>query len=295
MLHGRSVERKENICSRLLLKAMKLKDALRAVLSPQELELLVGSYDVVGDIAIIIIPPELSGKENLIAATILSIHKHIRTVAKRAGNYDGEFRTHDLAVIGGESLRETEHRENGVRFFLNPAKVYYSVRSSSERKRVADLVEPGEDVLVLFSGVGAFPLVIAAHSRAREVIGIEKNPCAHRFAQKSLAANKRIKNVVLYEGDILDVLPRLGRVFDRVLMPLPKSASDYLENGLAAVRPGGWLHFYDFQPSDAFFQAVAKIEQACAENHRLLTSSKAVICGHCSPRIYRICVDARIE
>jgi tRNA (guanine37-N1)-methyltransferase len=274
---------------------MKVKDALKAVLTQEELDVLVGSFDIVGDIAIIIIPPALLAREHLIAEAILKTHKNIKTVARRVGNYDGEFRTMALKVIGGEDLLETEHRENGVRFFLNPEKVYYSVRSSYERKRISLLVRPGEDVLVMFSGIGVFPLVIAANSRAGEIVGIEKNTDAHRYARKSLCGNRRIKNVVLYEGDVAEILPQLSRTFDRVLMPLPKTAEDYLGIALAAVRSGGCLHFYDFQSSDAFHLSIEKIRRACEGNHHRLAASEVVVCGHCSPRTYRICVDAQIE
>jgi tRNA (guanine37-N1)-methyltransferase len=274
---------------------MRLKDALNTVLPQGELDMLVGSFDIVGDIAIIIIPPALSVREHLIAKAILNTHKNIKTVARRTGNYDGEFRTIDLTVIGGKDLQETEHWENGVRFFLNPEKVYYSVRSSNERKRIASLVRPGEEALVLFSGIGAFPLVIAANSQAGEIVGIEKNPDAHQYAQKSLAGNRRIKNVVLYEGDVAEVLPRLNRTFDRVLMPLPKTSADYLATALAAVRSGGRLHFYDFQTLDALPRSIEKVRCACEDNHRRLVASEVVVCGHCSPQTYRICVDAQIE
>lgn len=274
---------------------MKVKNALKTVLTRKELDLLVGSFDIVGAIAIVIIPPELSTREHLIAEAILKTNKKIRTVARRAGNYDGEFRTIALTVIGGEDLRETEHRENGVRFFLHPEKVYYSVRSSNERKRIASLVQPGEDVLVMFSGIGVFPLVIAANSEAGEIVGIEKNPDAHRYAQKSLAGNRRIGNVILYPGDVTEILPLLSRTFDRVLMPLPRIAEDYLGIALPAIRPGGRLHFYDFQSSDAFSRSIDKVRRACEHGHRQLAASHVVVCGHCSPRTYRICIDAQIE
>jgi tRNA (guanine37-N1)-methyltransferase len=274
---------------------MKLKDTLRTVLSRDEMCFLVGSFDVIGDTAIIIIPDELAAKERLIAEALLQTHKNIRTVAKRVGTYDGEFRTIALAVIGGEVMHETEHRENGVRFFLHPEKVYFSVRSSNERKRVSLLVRPGEDVLVLFSGIGAFPLVIAANSQAGDIVGIEKNPDAHRYALKSLAGNKRIRNVVFYEGDVVDIIPRLSRRFDRVLMPLPRTSQAYLAIALTAVRTGGQLHFYDFQSADTSRQSIEKIDQACRDNDRKLITAAVTVCGHCSPRTYRICVDALIE
>ena len=154
---------------------MKLKVALKGELSQEELDLLVSSYDMVGDIAIIIIPPELEHRESLIGQTILKFHKNIKVVAKRDGNYEGEYRTIPLKIIAGENRKETEYREHGLRFHLNPEEVYFSVRLNNERKRLASLVKPGESILVMFSGIGVFPLVIAKHSDAREIVGIEKN------------------------------------------------------------------------------------------------------------------------
>jgi tRNA (guanine37-N1)-methyltransferase len=273
---------------------MKLKDALRDALTEHELELLVRAYDVVGDIAITIIPPELEARESLIGRAILRLHKNVRVVAKRCGNYGGELRTISLAVIAGENRKETECREHGVRLCLNPEKVYFSVRSSNERKRLASLVQPNEDILVMFSGIGAFPLVIAANSRAGEIVGIEKNQHAHAYAVRNLALNKKITNVTFLEGDVVDVLPTLGAQFDRIVMPLPTAGERFLDGALGALRQNGQLHFYDFQPTGRFDDAVEKIARACAENSRTLVRSQTVVCGHCSPRTYRICVDAQI-
>ena len=57
---------------------MKLKQALKDKLPEDELGLLVRGYDVVGDIAITIIPPELSLYEKLIGDTILAINKNVK-------------------------------------------------------------------------------------------------------------------------------------------------------------------------------------------------------------------------
>ncbi len=275
-------------------RCMGLKDVLQPVLTREEIGFLVRSYDIVGDIAIIIVPPALSTKEKLVAEALFKIHKNVKTVAKRSGIYAGEFRTIALEVIGGEAVRETEHRENGVRFFLDPGKVYYSVRSSNERRRISRLIGRGEEVLVMFSGIGAYPLVISRNSPAGEIVGIEKNPEAHQSAVKSLAANRRIANVILHRGDVLEVMPRLGRTFDRVLMPLPRTAEDYLGLALASLRSGGRLHFYDFQPLDAVSGAVAKLRRACEGNGRCLQHAEIIVCGHVGPRTHRVCVDATI-
>lgn len=275
--------------------AGKLKEVLRGDLTAAELQSLVQSYDMVGDIAIIIVPPELAQKEHLIAAAILDLHKNIKVVAKRAGIYGGEFRTLPLKIIGGEERKETVHKEDGVRLLLNPETVYFSVRSSTERKRIASLVGENEEVLVLFSGVGPFPLIIGRTNPSCRVTGIEKNPEAHRYALKNLGYNKKIKNVSLYQGDAAVVLPALGRIFDRIVMPLPQAAALFLPVALAALGREGWLHFYDLQHEDSYGESVEKVKSACLGAGRQLRSAAVTVCGHCAPRTYRICVDALIE
>lgn len=274
---------------------VKLKNLLQNHLSCEELQVLVGGYDVVGDIAITIISPELEHRAQLIGETILRQNKKIKVVARRAGHYSGEYRTLPLEIIAGEDRKETEHCESGVRLLLNPEKVYYSVRSGTERKRIASLVQSGEEVLVLFSGIGPFPLVIARNSSAREIIGIEKNPEAHRYGLENLARNKKIRNVRLYQGDVDEVLARWMRKFDRIIMPLPKSAELFLAGALGVLRQGGWLHFYDLQQRDSFCLAQEKVQAACTVADRLLLTAAIVKCGHCAPRTYRICVDAQVN
>jgi tRNA (guanine37-N1)-methyltransferase len=274
---------------------MKLKKRLEDSLSAGELACLVGAYDMVGDMAIIIIPAELAAKEQLIAEAVLGSNKKIRVVAKRAGNYGGEFRTIPLQVLAGENRKETEVVESGVRLLVNPETVYYSVRSGNERRRLAALVQPGESVLVLFSGIAPFPLIIARYSEAKSVVGIEKNPEAHAYARENLRRNKKQKNIHLYLGDVREVVPALAATYDRVIMPLPAGGEEFLPCGLQAVRAGGVLHFYALQRQELFAASCEKIAAACAAVNRTVLSTAITRCGHCAPKTYRICIDARIS
>ncbi len=274
---------------------MKLKKRLEGCLSARELERLVGAYDVLGDIAIVIIPDELESREHLIAEAIFNSNKKINVVAKRAGKYSGEFRTIPLQIIAGENRKETEVKEFGVRLLVNPETVYYSVRSGNERKRIAALVEQGESVLVLFSGVAPFPLIIAKYSKAKSVVGIEKNPEAHAYGVQNLCRNKSLKNIHLYLGDVRDVLPTLETTYDRVIMPLPTRGEDFLPCALQALRPNGFLHFYDLQRPEFFPCSIEKIIAASAVEKRTIITSTITKCGHCAPQIFRICIDAKIS
>lgn len=274
---------------------MKLKELLHSILSESELQLVVRAYDLVGDIVIMTIPRELVEKEQEIASAILANNHKVKVVAKRAAHYGGEFRQRPLKVIGGEVRSETEAKEFGVRLQLDVGKVYFSARSGNERKRIASLVQPEENVLVLFSGIGPYPLMISRYSRANRIVGVEKNPVAHRYGLINLKLNKKCGNIELIKGDARDILPGFTAKFDRIIMPLPKSARDYIHLVLPLLQPGGWIHFYDMQHIDSFDKSVIKVRASCEAAGRSLIAAEVILSGHCGPHAYRICVDALLD
>jgi tRNA (guanine37-N1)-methyltransferase len=274
---------------------MNLRDRLSSRLNEEEIKRLVMSYDVVGDIAITIVPPELYHHQYTIGNAILESNRRIKTVARRDGVYQGDFRTIRLKIIGGENRKETIHTEFGIRLCLNLEHVYFSVRSSSERRRIASLVTPGENVLVMFSGIAPYPLHIVRFAQAESVMGIEQNPAAHRFAEKNLTINKAADKIVLHLGDAGYICPRLGLFFDRIVMPLPTGAFQYLSVALDYLKSGGHIHFYTMQSQESIEDAVSVLSQKCQKAGRTLIHSRAVRCGHTSPNIYRYCIDGCIS
>ena len=274
---------------------MNLRKTLQARFPAIDPARLPGGFDRVGDIAVVIVPLELEALEREIGATILALHQTIRVVAKRDGQYGGEYRTLPLAIIAGEQRLTTLHRENGVNLHLDLAQVYFSVRSAHERARIAAMVEPGETVAVLCSGIGPFPLILARHNTAGEVIGIEKNPIAHDYALQNLRANRKITGVSLLEGDAAQVLPALNRQFDRILIVLPHGGETLLSCALAALKPSGTLHFYDMQAKGCSSATCAKVVTACRDHGRRIRRFEVTTCGHCGPTVHRVCLDAVID
>ena len=274
---------------------MNLKQTLQARFPEIDPARLMGGFDQVGDIAVVIVPPDLVPHEQEMGKIILALHKNIRVVAKRDGHYGGEHRTLPLTILAGEDRLVTLHRENGINLHLDMARVYFSVRSAHERARIATLVEPEEAVAVLCSGIGPFPLIIARHSRARAVLGIEKNPIAHSYALHNLKANRKIAGVRFLEGDAAQVLPSLEQQFDRLLIVLPHGGEPLLPCALEALKQGGTLHFYDMQAKGCSSATLAKVESACREHGRRIRRSLTVLCGHCGPTVHRVCLDVVID
>ncbi|MBI2655511.1 methyltransferase domain-containing protein [Candidatus Woesearchaeota archaeon] len=273
-----------------------LKFYLKNKLSKKELEIAPSSFDVVGDLMIFSdFPKELVKKEKLIGSTILQNYHYVKTVLKKTKKYSGRFRTAKLKVIAGENRKETTHKENDVFIKLDAEKVYFSPRMSSERKRIADLVKPDESILVMFSGSGIYPLVIAKNSKCKEVYGIEINPTAHKYALKNIKKNKLDNKIRLFLGDVGKIMPKIKRKFDRILMPLPKGGEGFLDLTLKYIKSKGIIHFYDFLHEDEFHKAGEKIKKACEKSKKKYKILRIVKCGQYSPGFYRVCADFQVN
>jgi len=266
---------------------MNLKQALEKKLTKKQLSIAPKSFDVVGEIAIFSdFPEELEKKEKLIAETLLKLNKNIKTIAKKTKEYSGTYRTPKIRIIAGKRRKTTTHKENNIALKLNIETCYFSPRLSAERLRVASLVKPNESILVMFSGVAPYPLVISKNSKPKEIYAVEINPYAHKFAEENLKLNK-INNIKLFNGDVKKIIPKLKKKFDRILMPLPKSSEAFLDIVKSASKKGTTINFYTFAHEDEIPEKKQKIKSIFPKSKILRT----VKCGKASPGKYRICLD----
>jgi len=273
-----------------------LKEALKGILNDEELDSLTTSFDIIGDIAIVEIPDALVAKEKDIGNALLDVHRNLKTVLKKLGPMEGEFRVRKVQVIAGENRTTTLYKESGAVMGLDVGKVYFSVRLSHERSRIAALVKPAETILALFAGVGPYPLVISRKVPSAHIIAIELNPDAVAFMKKNIERN-RASNVEAVLGDARDVVLRKYRGFaDRVLMPLPKGAQDFLDVAFAGVKDGGILHFYTFAGIEDPFHEAIEIAEKAAEKYgvRIEIVSERIVRPY-SPQTVQVVLDIKVR
>lgn len=273
-----------------------LKERLASTLSAEELAHLKTSYDIVGRIAIIEVDEPLARHERAIAEAVLATQKQVRTVLKKVGGHEGELRLQQMECLAGDDTRETTVQENGVRLTIDVERVYYSVRTATERKRIAQLVTPGERVLVLFSGAAPYPCVIAKLAAPAEVVGVELNERGHELGVQNARRNK-LETVTLIHGDVREVVPELaarGAQYDRIVMPLPHTGHDFLDEACSVAADGATIHLYDFEHEDEFENGAEKARAGAARNGWRADILDIVACGQHSPRVYRICVDCKL-
>lgn len=147
----------------------------------------------------------------------------------------------------------------------------------------------------MFSGVAPYPLVIAKHSFAKEIIGIELNPFAHKYAQENVQLNNLSNKISLYKGDVKKIIPKLQKKFDRIIMPLPKTGELFLKYVFKLCKKKSIIHFYCFAKEKEFENVKQKVLKYCKNNMFKCNIIRVVKAGQISPRTYRICVDFQVK
>ena len=235
----------------------RLRETLSTVLSPKDLRTIYSSFDVVGDIAIFRLPRAASANAQTIAKAIMSVHRNVKAVLLQTSPVAGHLRLRRLTLVAGENKTNTVHKEFGCLFAVDVAKCYFSPRLSHERMRIARLVETGETVVNMFAGVGCFSIITAKHSGAAKVFSIDVNLTAIQFMKENIRLNRVYDTATPLLGDAKEIVnSRLQHVADRVLMPLPEKALEYLPSAVSALKSGGWIHYYGFEHA-------AKTESPC--------------------------------
>ncbi len=277
-----------------------LRAELRGLLSEDALRQVPRSYDLLGSkqkaVAVIELPEGLREHESVIAGTLMRIQRNVKSVLVKESERTGEYRTRELRLVAGDPDTEVLHKESGCLFRLDPRAVYFSPRESAERERIAAVVADGEEVLVMFSGVGPLPICIAKKHRKVRVTAVELNPEAHNYCVENIHLNGVGERVTAIRGDVREVCKGLDREFDRVLMPLPKGAHRFLDVAIPMLKDGGVLHFYHWAPEDdPYTEAEELVNRAVGDHDRVAEFIDRVRISQYNPRVWKIRLDVKIS
>jgi len=264
---------------------------------PEIVTYVYNSYDIVGDIAIIRLNKESWRYRNSIAEAIMSVHKNVKTVLAQTSAVEGKFRLRKLSFVAGENKTITVHKESACLFNVDVESCYFSPRLFHERMRIAKQVTPSEVIVNMFAGVGCFSILIAKHSSAEKVYSVDVNPVAFHYMRENIRVNGVYGKVIPILGDAKEIVEnRLCHVADRVLMPLPEKALEYLPCALLALKPfGGWIHYYDFEHACSNENPVEKIKLKVMKKLESLGESFKISFGRVirstGPHWYQIVLD----
>jgi tRNA (guanine37-N1)-methyltransferase len=254
------------------------------------------SYDVIGDIAILEIPNELFEYRKTIGDSFKLLNPHYNTILAKDGPISDTFRVRNFTILNGGPSTATEHTEYGCRFRLDPLKVYFSPRLSTERQRVATNIKKGEIIVDMFAGVGPFSIVIARTCDVKKIFGIDMNPYATAFMLQNIKINKCQDKVTVILADSTRI-PYYSFLADRVIMNLPEKSLDAIPHACEFIKSeGGFIHLYIFAseetPTEILSENIRnKIELA---GRKLVALESIKIVKEIGPREQQLAFDLMV-
>ncbi|MHA1238586.1 MAG: class I SAM-dependent methyltransferase [Candidatus Odinarchaeia archaeon] len=278
-------------------KMYNVRTYLEAKLPGDKLGFIPKSIDIIGEIAVVEIPEEIWEYRFDIGEAILNTHKHVKSVFAKLSGIEGEFRVRKLTHIAGEYMTETIHREYNCFFKLDVLKVYFSPRLGFEHWRVANLVKDSEVVFDMFAGVGPFSIMVAK-LRDVKVYACDINPASIHYLKENIKLNKVEGKVIPIQGDAGEIAEKqLRGSVDRVIMNLPGSSIQYIEQACRSIKSaGGVIHYYTFSREDELFDDVLerveeRIKSSGREISRVLFKRKV---RPTAPYVWQIVLDIEI-
>jgi tRNA (guanine37-N1)-methyltransferase len=273
-----------------------LKQAMIGILTEVEADELYGAFDQIGNIIILRIPDSLLQKRKIIGEVLLDKVKTARSVYCQSSPVEGDFRIRKLELLAGEDKTETEYKEHGCRFKVDVEKTFFSPRLSTERDRIAGLINEEETIINMFGGVGMFSIV-AAKKKKCHVYNIDINPDAARLCSENILLNKLKGTVESIEGDATKVIDeRLLEAGDRVLMLLPERSDEFLDSAIKAAKKKAIIHYYCHIHAEKKDQVSSLIQQHFLSVVKVKSEILgAKIVRPVGPRFYQAVVDAAIS
>jgi tRNA (guanine37-N1)-methyltransferase len=275
-----------------------LKQVLGSILTPEETVQVYSAFDQIGDIVIIKIQDDLMPKKKLIADAILANVKTAKTVFAQVSAVRGDFRVRDLEFLAGENRTITEYKEHACRFKVDVARTYFSPRLSTERQRIADMVGDDETIVNMFAGVGTYSVVIAKANKTCRVYSIDSNASASELDKINAKLNKVQDRIVSICGDAAEVIKdRLAGQADRVLMPLPERAKEFVDSAMLALKEKGIVHYFAHVKADSKKAGqdlgLQDAHGAFAKYDHQVLAVRVV--REVGPRIYQIVADVSVS
>ena len=272
-----------------------LKKALEGILTTKENDELISAFDQIGDIIIVRIPESLLSKKKIIGEALLDQVKIARSVFYQASDVEGDFRTRNLEIIAGKDNTETEYKEFGCRFTVDVKNAFFSPRLSTERERIANLIQNDEIMTNMFAGIGMFS-IMATKKKKCTVYSLDINPTASKLCEINIELNKLAGKVISINGDAAKIIDeQLIDKSDRTLMLLPERSDEFLESAISTTKNGGIIHYYSHIHADKKSEA-----GRLSEEHFLKVSPVkseilfSKIVRAVGPRYYQTVVDVKI-
>lgn len=251
------------------------------------------AYDIIGnkEKAIVLLGVNVKNPKK-VAREIMKRHKNVKSVLQKLSERKDVFRLYPCKLLLGDKNTEVIHKEYNYFIKVDPQKAYFSSRESTERQRIAEMVKPGEKVLVMFSGAAPYAIAIKKKEPTCHVTCLEINLKAVEYAEKNIKLNK-LHDVKNYCCDVKQIR-NIGS-FDRIIMPLVERALEFLDEAFLHSKKGTIIHLYGLSKENDFNDLEKRVEEiANTYNIKYEIVKKQKVLPY-APRVQKVRLDIKIN
>jgi len=272
----------------------QIKELLLKHVPSELIKHLPDKWEKIGDVLTIKLDCNLKNYKEKICQKYAEI-LHCKTVLNNLGGISGTYRKPKVEILYGSKNTLTIHKENGIRFKLDPAKIMFSSGNMNERSRMANVSNMNETVVDLFSGIGYFTMPMAVYSKPKKIFACEINPVSYNFLCKNIVLNDVTSIVEPLQGDNRKIAPK--NVADRVIMGYLEDTYRFLPTAFNCLKNlTGIIHYHDVCPNESIPNRSLKFVQKAAKKYNrkseLLTYKNI---KSYAPGISHLVLDVKID
>lgn len=256
---------------------------------PEDLLEFTPTYERLGDLVLLQEPDPT--RAQAAAEAFMNSDLPVTAVLNQVSEVAGVHRVADWELIAGDHT-ETTHREYGAELVVDPTKAYFSPRLATERNRVINQIEPGEQVIDMFAGVG--PYAIRAAMAGAEVVAVDINPEAAQYCRENAERNDVSEQVTVIEGDIEEIVDSYRDWADRLIMNLPHTAADYLDTASELAGTSCRVHYYDIRPEVEAFDGEEAVRAAFESRYHVEVINRQTVRSY-APGVVNVCLDIDVD
>ena len=246
---------------------IEIKKSLSKEIPPDLINYLPEKWEKIGNVLIIKFNENLKKYKEKICQKYAEILQ-CKTILNDIGGISGEYRKPKVEVLYGSKNTETIHKENGIKYKLDPCKIMFSSGNMDERIRMANISNKNETVVDLFAGIGYFTLPIAFYSKPKKIYSCEINPDAYKFLCENIVLNHVTKIVKPILGDNRINAPK--NVAERVIMGYINDTHKFLSTAINCLKNHkGIIHYHDVFPNEIIPQKPLKIIKETTKKYNI--------------------------
>jgi len=234
----------------------QVRKKLKYKIPIEKIRLLPDKWEKNGNVLIIRLDKKLKEYDVVIGEAYSEV-LGCKTVLNDVGGITGNLREPNVEVIYGSHETTTIHKENGIKFKLDPQRVMFSSGNMSERIHMSKISCRGEIIIDMFAGIGYFTLPLAVYAKPKKIFACEKNPVAYNYLKENIVLNHVSDIVEPLKGDNREVLPK--NIANRVVMGYIGGTEKFFSNALESLKNNiGIIHFHEKYPEDIVLEKTIK-------------------------------------